>query len=187
MESFIPEQVSETEKWEPPAIWWQRGESERLEPIRFAAVNRLTLLLGYKNSKREVEPYSLRTTRQGNTLFVALKKPSNETRTYRVDRIQSIEVLPKPFKPQHPIEFTPNGRFSAPFITRRRQPKIGSRRVGSRSRSGITYIIQCPYCNKTFRRITRNFKIRKHNQPNSNFECPSIGGRGYLIDTIYGY
>ena len=175
-----PEPVEVEEKWTPPPIEWKRGQSERLEPIRFAAVNRLCIMLGYKDRTREVEPYSLRTTRDGNILFFAQKQPGNQTRAYRVDRIQSLEVLPKPFKPIFPIEFTQNGRFSAPPV--RRRPK--SRRTTSRF--GITYIIQCPFCNKTFRRTKRDFQLRKHNQPNSTYKCSGSGRRGYLIDTRYG-
>jgi len=181
-----PEPVKLEEKWTPPPVEWKRGQSERLEPIRFAAVNRLSLVLGYKDTMREVEPYSLRTTRGGNILFYALKQPGNQTRAYRIDRIQSLEVLPKPFKPIFPIEFTPNGRFSAPPVKRRVSTSI---RTSSRIRpygSGIKYIIQCPYCNKTFRRTKRDFQLRKHNQPKSTYKCPGSGRRGYLIDTKYG-
>lgn len=180
-----PEPVSEDEKWSPPPIEWQKGQSERLEPVRFAAVNRLCLSLGYNNRTREVEPYSLRRTQAGNVLFYALRQPGNRTRAYRIDRIQSIEVLPKPFDPVFPIEFTPDGRFSTPPVKRRpstrRIKSTGYRTAGFKT----TYIIQCPYCNKTFRRTTRDFKLRSHKQPNSNYKCPGSGRRGYHIDTRY--
>lgn len=180
-----PEPVSEDEKWSPPPVEWQKGQSERLEPIRFAAVNRLCLSLGYNNRTREVEPYSLRSTQAGNILFYALRQPGNRTRAYRADRIQSIEVLPKPFSPVFPIEFTPAGRFSAPPVKRRRSTRrrkfAGFRATGFKQ----TYIIQCPYCNKTFRRTTRDFKLRSHKQPNTNYKCPGSGRRGYHIDTKY--
>ena len=85
-----------------------------------------------------------------------------------------------------PIEFTPNGRFSAPPVRRRVSTIIGARSTSRFYRSGIKYIIQCPYCNKTFRRTKRDLQLRKHNQPNSKIKCPGSGRRGYLIDTRYG-
>ena len=184
-----PEEVQDQEKWKPPPIEWERGQSELMEPIRFAAVNRLLILLGYKGSTREVEPYSLRTTQVGSILFYALRHPQNFIRAYRIDRIQSIEVLPKPFNPQFPVEFTPDGRFSAPLQFRRRRSSTRSPRRSRkqiRSGGGIIYIIQCPYCEKTFRRTTRDFNLRKHKLPNSGFECPVKGSRGYMIETRYG-
>lgn len=178
--------VNVEEEWKPPPIQWQRGESERMEPIRFAAVNQLCINLGYNGRTREVEPYSLRTTRDGNILFYGLRQPGNQTRAYRIDRIQSIDVIQKPFKPQHPIEFTTDGQFSAPPLRRRQSVRSSIRTRGSLSKSGITYIIQCPHCNKTFRRTKRDFNLRNHKLPSSTYPCPGSGRRGYLIDTRYG-
>jgi predicted DNA-binding transcriptional regulator YafY len=100
--------------WEPPKVTWQRGQSDLLEPIRFAAVNRLCVSLGYQNTTRKIEPYSLRQTRNGNILLYAIKAASRELRAYRVDRIQGIFVSNEPFKPVFRIEFSPEGRFIAP-------------------------------------------------------------------------
>ena len=88
-----------------------------MESIRFAAVNRLYVELGYNGKVRLIEPYSLRTTREGNLLLCAVKE-SGESRTYRIDRIESVKVTNKPFIPRYVIEFPAAGRINAPLIQR---------------------------------------------------------------------
>jgi predicted nucleotidyltransferase component of viral defense system len=176
--------VSEDETWEPPILEWQRGQSDLLEPVRFAAVNRLCLNLGYQNKTRDIEPYSLRRTREGNTLLYALRADNKQTRAYRIDRIQSILVTNQPFKPTFRIEFSPEGRFTAPFLKQRQE--ISSRLNVKRYSSGLTgttYIIECSYCGKTFRRKKYDLKLNKHKQKDSDWDC--YGRIGYLVDTVY--
>ena len=177
--------VSDKEKWEPPPIEWKPGQSEKLEPIRFAAVNRLCLSLGYKDDFREVEPYSLRRTQAGKILFFGRRQPEDAIRAYRIDRIQSIAVLPKPFTPKSPIEFTPNGRFSAPLLRRKARVGFGPYLRSPYSGTGKKYIIQCPYCHRTFLRKTRDLQLRSHIEPNSQYKCLGSNKRGYLIETKY--
>lgn len=106
--------------WVPSPTEWQRSNKRSLlEPIRFAAVNHLCVKLGYGNKFRLVEPYSLRTSKPGNLLFFAWKIPSQAIRSYRVDRIQSVEVTKQAFRPKFAIEFPSTGRLVAPPSVRR--------------------------------------------------------------------
>ncbi|HDQ25778.1 MAG TPA: hypothetical protein ENN43_03410 [bacterium] len=90
-----------------------------LEAVRFAAVNRLFVRLGYDGSYRFIEPYSLRKSREGNTLLCAVKE-NGDSRSYRVERIQSVEVTNRPFIPKFAVEFPAAGRISAPLIQKER-------------------------------------------------------------------
>lgn len=92
--------------WSPPPMVWQWGLGVPFESVRFAAVNHLCVELGYDHSVRLVEPYSLRRTKDGNLILHATKVETGEPRAYRVDRIESIKVTKRTFKPRYEIEFT---------------------------------------------------------------------------------
>lgn len=116
------------EQWTPPPTVWFWGLDVPFEIIRFAGANHLCVDLGYNNSIRRIEPYSLRRTRAGNLLLYGRKVGTKETRAYRLDRIQSIEVTTVPFTPIFRVEFTHAGPITTP-PTRR-----GSRRRTRRRR-----------------------------------------------------
>jgi hypothetical protein len=65
--------------------------------------------LGYGDSIRLIEPYSLAKSSEGNLLLYAVKNENSETRAYRWDRIQSIEVVSSAFTPRYEIEITSSG------------------------------------------------------------------------------
>jgi len=92
--------------WQPsPTIQsWNVGIP--LEKIRFAGMNHLCINLGYQGTTRLIEPYSIRRTQDDNYVLHAVKSETGESRTYRIDRIQSIEVTSKMFKPRYNIELT---------------------------------------------------------------------------------
>ena len=112
--------------WQPPTVVWNWGSPLPLESIRFAAVCHLCVELGYNGTKRIIEPYSLRRTEDGNLILHAIKVDTREPRTYRVDRIQSIKVTTKPFKPVYQIEFSSSGTIYAPPTSRRYSSVISS-------------------------------------------------------------
>lgn len=93
---------------------WIGRQKVPLEPVRFAAANYLCVELGYGGTKRLIEPYSLRRTKDGYLLLYAVKTATSELRAYRVDRIESIKVTNTPYKPRYPIEFTSSGPLIAP-------------------------------------------------------------------------
>src|SRR3990172_2614682 len=109
-EDLLP--IEADEVWTPPPIEWHKGREDRLEPVRFAAVNRLCIDLGYAGRHRLVEPLSLRHTAAGNVLLYGLRSENKELRAYRIDRIESISVTSANFKPSRRIEFSPEGRLS---------------------------------------------------------------------------
>lgn len=163
--------IGKEEAWLPATLDWKRGQNELLEPIRYAAVNRLLINLGYGGQYRFVEPYSLRHTSVGNVLFYAHKAKSRQIRSYRIDRMQSIDVTHQPFEPVFRIEFTPSGRIPVP-LTRRRRRIISSW-------SERRYIVQCAACGKRFSRKRYGTRINPHKREDSKTRC---GGRyGYLV------
>lgn len=163
--------IDPDDKWAPPALEWQRGQNEWIEPIRYAAVNRLLVNLGYGFKTRLVEPYSLRRTQAGDLLFYAVKVSPRVIRGYRADRIQSIEVTKQPFKPVFPVEFTPKGRIPVPQ-TQRRQRFVSSR-------SSRNYVVECAVCGKRFYRKKYSLRINRHQRQDSIMQCP--GRHGYLV------
>ena len=110
------------ESWAPPATAWIWGEGVPVEPLRFAATNHLCVDLGYGGSVRRIEPYSLRRTSQGHILLFGIKVQTRETRGYRLDRIQSVQVTQQPFKPEFRIEIAGNENLDIPRLRRRRSP-----------------------------------------------------------------
>jgi predicted nucleotidyltransferase component of viral defense system len=111
--SFVPEhlesipiQEDEDQTWTPPPTTWSWGRGVPLESIRFAASNHLCVDLEYKNKKRIIEPYSLRRTKAGNLILHAIRVDNRAHRSYRVDRIQSVDVTDRPFKPKYKVELS---------------------------------------------------------------------------------
>ena len=118
-EEIEPWPLAEGEEFRmPPTTFWT-GMGSRLEPVRFAAVNRLFVNLGYRGRHRLIEPYSLRRTRDGHILLHAIRADRGENRAYRVDRIQSVDVTNHPFTPRYLIEFPASGMVPAPPTQRR--------------------------------------------------------------------
>lgn len=175
-------EAGEDLSWTPPptAATWRQGVP--LEPVRFAATNRLCVALTYDGSVRLIEPYSLRRTNDGNLLLHAIRVEDREPRSYRVDRIQRVEVTTQPFRPVYAVEFSAAGPMAAP--PQRRGSVYGAARTASRraQRHGPVYVVQCPYCHKQFRRQRRDLALRPHKSP-QGYDCS--GRRGYLLRTDY--
>lgn len=178
--------------WRPPAMAQAWHLSTPLEAIRFAAVNRLCVDLVYQGSRRLIEPYSLRRTRDGNLLLYAVKHDTREGRSYRVDRIQGAEITKVPFTPKYVIELTTSGpvfassstmRTSGIDIIKPRQIRpTGRRTKNSLSDYGPKYVFECSYCGKRFTHKTNDSKLNKHKDKH-RYPCP--GRTGFLIDIKY--
>jgi predicted nucleotidyltransferase component of viral defense system len=173
--------------WRPPVMANAWHMAAPLERIRFAAANRLCVNLRYKDEYRVVEPYSLRRTQEGNILLYALRHETKEWRSYRVDRIQGVEITQTPFIPQHAIELTPSGPVTAPQLTKRSGSissySTSNRRLPFRKQTfGPVYVIECPVCGKKFSRKTNNLRLNPH-KDKYGYPCP--GRNGYFIDTKY--
>lgn len=187
--------VSETEEmdtaWQPPAMVTAWREQAPMEVIRFAAANRLCIELGYQRSKRIIEPYSLRRTKAGKLLLHAVKRETGETRSYRVDRIESATATGTSFVPRYAIELTPSGPMMIPratwtgsgFASSRQSIVSSVRRSKSRSHGfGPTYVLECMYCHKRFQRKEYSTTLNPH-KDKSGYRCP--GRTGHLVDTRY--
>jgi predicted nucleotidyltransferase component of viral defense system len=178
----IPVSEDVEPEWAPPPTAWVWGQGVPLEPVRFAAANHLCVELGYQGTIRLIEPYSLRRTRLGHLLLYAVKTQTGEVRSYRVDRIQSIKVSTKPFRPRFVIELTALGPLGAPPV--QRVANVGySTRSGRSAHSGTVYVIECSYCGKQFRRSKYDTRLRPHKEPSGLYDCP--GRTGYEVDRYY--
>jgi len=179
-------QATADEELYRPAVGALRREGIRgssfIESIRFAGVNRLRVRLRYDDSARMIEPYALRRTRAGNIVVYAVKTESREVRSYRLDRIQGVEVSNEVFVPVYAIELTA-GETGAIQPTSRGRLHLGQTpATRTRAQMGPIYLYQCPVCQKEFRHKTRNPKLNPHKTEHG---WPCSGRRGYLIDTIH--
>ena len=172
----IPAGRNEQVAWSPPPTisTWRSGVP--LETIRFAASNHLLVELGYKGSIRLIEPYSLRRTRDGNLILHALRADNRQHRSYRADQIQSVRATTTPFRPVYAIEFSSRGPLAAPPTSRRASGISTSRR--STPYADRQYTVQCPVCQKKFKRKRRDLTLRPHKTP---WGTRCSGRRGYLV------
>jgi hypothetical protein len=161
--------------WTPPPTitTWQTGIS--LEAVRFAASNRLCVELGYQGTRRLIEPYSLRRSRDGNLLLAAVKTATGEVRTYRLDRIQSVKVSTRPFRPRYAIEFAAVAPTPARPVGSGVRSSI-SAPVGSRG--SAPYTVQCPRCDRRFPRQKPNTQLNTHKD---KYGHPCGNRHGFLV------
>jgi predicted nucleotidyltransferase component of viral defense system len=170
-----------------------------LERVRFAAVNRLCVELDYRKESGQrasylIEPYSLRTTADGNMLLYGVKLPKGEIRCFRTDRIVGATVTRQSFSARYSIDFIPEGpvrlsarqRTSNSLAPSPRSPSAPRPRIGrtkkSRSVGGPKYVFQCSACGKQFTRSTRNTRLNAH----KNKQGHSCYGRtGFYVKTKY--
>lgn len=156
--------------WVPPPTVYVWGTSVPLEPVRFAAANRLCVELGYGGSRRVIEPYSLRQSREGALLLYAVKADTGEIRCYRVDRIQSARVLHQVFRPRYRVELSQSGPLAVPRIERPTATPTAATRPPS------SYAVECPRCGRQFPRATSSTTLRPHKDPGGG-DCPGRTGR----------
>ena len=195
--SSIGVRKDEDLKWTPPPTIWQWGLGIPLESIRFAAVNHLCVELGYKHTSRLIEPYSLRRTKDGNLILHAVRAETGESRSYRVDRIESIKVTTKTFMPRYTIEFSTAGTINPQPTTRRSNSSSYDGSLGfSRTRSPkrrtrysttsnkMKYTFQCSLCGKKFTRSKYDATLRPHKSKGGyGMNCP--GRIGIFVGNKY--
>ncbi len=168
------------------SLW---GFGVPLETIRFAGANRLCVKLGYEGTTRIIEPYSLRRTKDRNIILHAVRRDDRAHRSYRVDRIDSVQPTNEPFTPVYDVEFSRSGPIHA-LPTRvdygNRRTSVFSRpQRASASRPtypGTTYIIECPYCEKRFRRNRLDTTLNPHKNKLGG-HCP--GRRGTVASSRF--
>ena len=90
-----------------------RGQT-LIDLIRFAATNRLLVEIDYVDkqgirSTRDIEAYSLRRSKAGDVLLMAVRADNGQARSYLVEKIMGAKPTLKSFTPRYPIELTPSG------------------------------------------------------------------------------
>lgn len=171
-----------------------------IEVIRFAAANRLTVDLDYDGGTRRIEPYSLRRTREDEVILHAVRADNGQHRSYRIDRMQGARATNQSFAPRYEIELTPQGPVRiAPTSARETVPGARAATPRAVARTGfgaparkpkapsqprpfgqLTYVYQCPMCQKKFNRSRMDPKLNAH----KNTWGQACSGRtGYLVDT----
>jgi predicted nucleotidyltransferase component of viral defense system len=169
------------------AIGTSSAFASSLEIIRFAAANRLTVEIDYvkengEHTTREIEAYSLRSTKAGHVVLHAFDMNRNDHRSYRTERIRGARATGRTFVPRYAIELTPSGSQSVPS-TSRAPSSIGGMfgrtpvrvRKPARPHFGVTYVFQCPVCSKKFERRTYDSMLRPHKNPDG-WDCPGRAG-----------
>jgi predicted nucleotidyltransferase component of viral defense system len=166
-----------------------RGQSF-IETIRFAAANHLLVNLDYtdrdgKRSTRPIEAYSLRRSREGNVLLMAVRSEDGKPRSYRVDNIRGATSTQTTFSPRYPIELTPTGPQLIPPTSRpagTATPRTSTRRRSRGSSGGTTYVFRCTVCRKLFQHKTYDGTLRPHKNPAGR---PCYGSYGTYVRTKY--
>ncbi|MEK7317152.1 MAG: nucleotidyl transferase AbiEii/AbiGii toxin family protein [Candidatus Eisenbacteria bacterium] len=168
------------------------GSDLGVEAIRFAGTNRLKVEFVYKDSRRVVEPYSLRrATGTGNLLLYAWEEGESHIKAFDVRRMSDVRATGIPFTPRYRVEFASAGPISAasavPASHRSSSPKTPSRASGRPRptrgrlrRQGAVFIYECVRCGKHFRHSRRNSSLRPHKDP-SGHRC--LGRNGRYVET----
>jgi predicted nucleotidyltransferase component of viral defense system len=169
-----------------------RGQSF-IEIIRFAASNRLIVELDYQDqqgrrSTRAIEAYSLRRSRAGDVLLMAVRADNGQPRSYLVNSIRGVNTTQQSFSPRFPIELTPSGFQAIPGTSRESgvvQFRQTTRRASSRraSSNGPTYVFRCTSCRKLFYRKTHDGSLNPHKRPDGRTTCH--GSYGTYVRTKY--
>ena len=166
-----------------------RGQS-LIETVRFAAANRLLVEIDYRDqngsrSTRAIEAYSLRRSRAGDVLLMAVRAEDGQPRSYRVDSILGVTPTQTPFSPRYPIELTPSGPQSIPPTARSGEGMTIHHAGPSQSRArrdGPVYVFRCTVCRKLFERKSHDATLRLHKNP-AGYQC--YGTHGTYVRTKY--
>jgi predicted nucleotidyltransferase component of viral defense system len=166
-----------------------RGQSF-IETIRFAGANRLLVEIDYRDQKgnrstRPIEAYSLRRSKAGDVLLMAVRADDGQPRSYLVNSILGVTPIQRTFSPRYPIELTPTGFQSIPETSRSAGTQIARTSTRRRSRatsSGPTYVYRCTVCRKLFERKSQDSTFRPHKNP-AGYQC--YGTYGTYVRTKY--
>jgi predicted nucleotidyltransferase component of viral defense system len=162
----------------PGIQYWNVGVP--LEMIRFAGANRLMVEFFYSSKLRRVEPYSLRRVEStGNLLLNAWEEAAGHVKDFNVAKINSLRVTNQSFDPRDQIKLSSSFPIRPVTTASGRTRSFGPSVRRRSSRSGVTYIFQCPVCQKRFRHSKNDAALRKHKN-SSGWDCS--GRHGYLID-----
>ena len=152
-----------------------------MDRIRFAAANRLIIRLGYDGSFREIEPYALVRSSDEHLLLQAIRVQDGESRSYRFDRMEKLEVTDRSFVPRYEIEISSAGYLPIHQLTRQSRTSLAR---GSRSTApaGPTHIYRCGICRKEFKKRKMDSTLNQHKNK-SGYACS--GRFGVFVKTKY--
>lgn len=167
-------------EWRPPPTVQTWGGRIPIETIRYAAVNRLCVELGYKGTRRIIEPYSLRRTRAGNLILCAVRVNNGEDRAYRVDRIESVRLTNRTFSPKYRIEFTTSGQLSVPRYENRSVYRPAAPTDVYRV-PGVYHVVKCNVCGRLFYRHSASPMLNEHKRRGGGPRCLGSGTYGTYI------
>lgn len=159
-----------------------------IETIRFAGANRLVVEIDYRDQKgnrstRPIEAYSLRRSKAGDVLLMAVRADDGQPRSYLMNSILSVTPTQRTFAPRYPIELTPTGFQSIPQTSRTADIQtVRTSRRRRASTSGPTYVFRCTVCGKLFERKTHDSTMRPHKN-RTGYQC--YGTYGTYVRTKY--
>jgi hypothetical protein len=139
--------------------------------------------------ERRVEPYALTFKRRRDGVareyFYAWDLTGGRSgevgiKSYTADKVQSVEIAEETFEPRFPIELAKSGGyFGKPYFSGSGVGTFASRRAPRRSAGfSMEYTVECPYCNKRFKRAKYDTKLNEHKDRYGN-RC--YGRVGYMV------
>ncbi|MFC5584857.1 nucleotidyl transferase AbiEii/AbiGii toxin family protein [Nitratireductor kimnyeongensis] len=162
-----------------------------------AGASRRLMNITYDGHQRVIEPYSLAYKRRqdghASEYFYAWDRTGGRSsppgiKTFFHHKIQNLSLGEEQFEPRFEIELSrageaaQKGYFGKPFAGSGRVPVFGRpAAVQTRARRNPfaqTYTVECPYCQKRFKRTTNSTALNAHKDSNG-YPCRSR--RGYLV------
>ena len=152
-----------------------------------AGLHRL-LRFVYDGLQRTVEPYALVFKRRRDGVareyFYAWDLTGGRSgevgiKSYIADKVQSVSLAEGTFEPRFPIELAKSGGyFGKTDFSGANVGTFPSRRAPARSGFSVEYTVECPYCNKRFKRSKYDPKLNEHKDRYGN-RC--YGRVGYMV------
>ena len=158
--------------------------SAHMEVVRFAASNRLCVELSYEDDKgnrtqRTIEPYSLRSTIDGNYVLGSYDRTRDDWRSFRLDRIRSVQVSSQSFEPRYEIELTPTAVLWASPVPRS-APAARSRTIIAERRSARPHGLRVPSTSTDAHTARRRLRERSwmadSTRIRTSIAIPVVGG-----------
>ena len=159
----------------------------RAEIMEAAGLHRL-LRFVYDGLQRTVEPYALVFKRRRDGVareyFYAWDLTGGRSgevgiKSYIADKVQSVSLAEGTFEPRFPIELAKSGGyFGKTDFSGANVGTFPSRRAPARSGFSVEYTVECPYCNKRFKRSKYDTKLNEHKDRYGN-RC--YGRVGYMV------
>ena len=162
-----------------------------------AGAGKQLMKITYDGRERVIEPYALSYKRRkdgyASEYFYAWDRTGGHTsppgiKTFFHHKIQTLTATEEKFEPQFPIELSKAGEVGAKqyfsgqgFGGRRatgRASRSAARPFGRGLRPVAQYTVECPYCQKRFKRTKPSTTLNAHKDSNG-YRCAAR--RGYLV------